>query len=79
MLFMLHFISFCFSLVKVVSGFAERSGKRPTRRQLKHAILRNFGGLENYDPVEEFQAVISELDKSNQVNERIINWAFLIN
>ena len=54
-----------YSLVKMVYGFAKRSGERPTWLQLEHAIRRNFGGLDNVEPVEVFSKHI--VDKNKQV------------
>jgi len=53
----------------MIYGFAERSHKKPTWHQLKHAILRNFGGLENIDPVAEFEATMHGIDKGSQVSD----------
>ena len=38
----------------MVYGFAKKSGSVPTWREMKHAILRNFGGLDGVEPVEDF-------------------------
>lgn len=35
--------------------FATKAGTTPSWRQLEHAIMRNFGGLESVNPVEVFQ------------------------
>ena len=43
------------SLMKMVYSFAEKSDKKPTWHELKHAILRNFGGLDKINPVEVFE------------------------
>lgn len=40
-----------YSLMKMVAHFARERGSLPTPRQFRHAILRNFGGLENIDVI----------------------------
>ena len=42
-------------------AFVSRSRSKPTWLQLKHSILRNFGGLENVDPVDIFYNKLSRL------------------
>ncbi|KAL5009497.1 hypothetical protein ScPMuIL_011802, partial [Solemya velum] len=54
-----------YSLVKMVYAFAEHSNSTPTWHQLKHAILRNFGGLEIVNPVEAFKKNLVIVDKDN--------------
>ncbi len=39
----------------MVYGFADRSGNDPTWKEMEHSILRNFGGLDNVEPVEVFR------------------------
>ena len=48
------------SLVKMLYWMCEKSGLPPTGPQLKHAICRNFGGMESdeLDTLEEFQRCI---------------------
>ena len=46
---------FCFSLVKMVYSFVERSGRPPTWFEMLHSIRRNFGGLDSVNPVVVFQ------------------------
>ena len=49
-------------------AFVSRSRRKPTWLQLKHSILRNFGGLENVDPVDIFYSKLSRLvNKHEQV------------
>ena len=49
-------------------AFVSRSRSKPTWLQLKHSILRNFGGLENVDPVDIFYSQLSLLvNKHEQV------------
>ena len=49
-----------FSLVKMLYWMCEKSGLPPTWAQLKHAICRNFGGMESdeLDTLEEFKQQI---------------------
>ena len=56
------------SLIKMVYGFAKKSGRLPTWHQLQHAILRNFGGLDDVNPVENFA---SELNAVIKMRERV--------
>ncbi|XP_064635715.1 E3 ubiquitin-protein ligase RNF213-like isoform X3 [Lineus longissimus] len=44
-----------YSLVKMVYAFAEKSGAALTWHQLEHAVRRNFGGIENVNPVKVFK------------------------
>ena len=46
--------------------FVSSSGKKPTWLQLKHSILRNFGGLENVNPVEVFYKKLSHIVDQNE-------------
>lgn len=46
---------YVYSLVKMVYGFVEKSKKKPTWHEMLHAIKRNFGGLDQVDPVESFR------------------------
>ena len=51
---------FSSSLVKMLYWMCEKSNLPPTGPQLKHAICRNFGGMESdeLDTLEEFQRYI---------------------
>lgn len=40
--------SLYFSLLKMLYGFISKSRRKPTWFQLKHCILRNFGGLSEH-------------------------------
>jgi len=51
----------------MVYRFAEKFGRKPTWHQLKHAILRNFGGLDRIDPVKIFEKGLIEVDKNTKV------------
>ncbi|XP_053396018.1 E3 ubiquitin-protein ligase rnf213-alpha-like [Mercenaria mercenaria] len=44
-----------YSLVKMVFRFVEKSRKKPTWHEMVHAIKRNFGGLDEVDPIETFR------------------------
>ncbi|XP_052087598.1 E3 ubiquitin-protein ligase rnf213-alpha-like isoform X5 [Mytilus californianus] len=48
-----------YSLIKMLYGFIWISKEKPTWFQLKHSILRNFGGLEMIDPVSIFLELLS--------------------
>ncbi|XP_060586365.1 E3 ubiquitin-protein ligase rnf213-alpha-like [Ruditapes philippinarum] len=56
-----------YSLVKMVYGFVEKSKQRPTWHEMLHAILRNFGGLDQVNPVRSFR---ENLSKVVQFDER---------
>ncbi|XP_052062678.1 E3 ubiquitin-protein ligase rnf213-alpha-like isoform X2 [Mytilus californianus] len=59
-----------YSLLKMLYGFLSRSRKKPSWLQLKHSILRNFGGLENVKPVDIFYDKLSHLvDKDEEPRE----------
>lgn len=52
-------------------GFVSRSKEKPTLFQLKHSVLRNFGGLEVVDPVAIFlNNLSSQIDGNEHVCER---------
>ena len=55
-----HFPYFPSSLVKMLYWMCENSNLPPTGPQLKHAICRNFGGMESdeLDTLEEFQRYV---------------------
>ena len=57
----------CTSLVKMVYGFASQAGDKPTWHEMKHAIMRNFGGLENINPTEVFTRHMDFVDKGAKV------------
>ncbi|XP_053396335.1 E3 ubiquitin-protein ligase rnf213-alpha-like isoform X2 [Mercenaria mercenaria] len=44
-----------YSLVKMVYSFVEKSKQKPTWHEMLHAIKRNFGGLDQVNPVESFR------------------------
>lgn len=50
----------------MLNGFVTASKKAPSWRQLKHCILRNFGGLENVQPVEIFYEKLSAVVSQNR-------------
>ena len=39
----------------------EQSGKPPTGAQLRHAIMRNFGGMQEFNPYLEFEERLSDI------------------
>ena len=39
--------------------FANKSGNTPTWREMMHAILRNFGGLDGVEPVDVFEKCLA--------------------
>jgi len=57
----------CCSLVKMVFGFASQSRSTPTWCELQHAILRNFGGLDDVEPVKVFAKHLRQIDKDAEV------------
>ncbi|XP_060597648.1 E3 ubiquitin-protein ligase rnf213-alpha-like, partial [Ruditapes philippinarum] len=50
-----------YSLVKMVYWFVEQSKQRPTWYEMLHAILRNFGGLDEVNPVKSFKENLSKV------------------
>ena len=59
------FFAFIFthSLIKMVTGFCRITGQPPTWYELQHAIKRNFGGLDEVDPVKVFERYLINIDK----------------
>ena len=51
----------------MVFGFASRSNSMPTWCELQHAILRNFGGLDDVKPVEVFAKHLRQIDRDAPV------------
>ena len=47
----------------MVYNFSKRSSKPPTWFELKHAILRNFGGLDNVEPLQVFEKHMIGIEK----------------
>lgn len=45
----------------MVYGFVERSKQKPTWHEIVHAIMRNFGGLDEVDAVESFRKNLATL------------------
>ena len=58
-----------FSLIKMVYAFAAKTEQKPTWLQLKHAVMRNFGGLENVDSVDIFRQCLK--DTTVVMDERV--------
>ncbi|CAG2186352.1 RNF213 [Mytilus edulis] len=54
-----RFLQVRVNLIKMLYGFIWISKEKPTWFQLKHSILRNFGGLEMIDPVSIFLELLS--------------------
>ena len=52
--------------MKMLYAFMVSSRKKLTWLQLKHSILRNFGGLKNVTPVEIFARHVSHLMDQNE-------------
>ena len=48
----------------MVYSFSKRSGKPPTWFELKHSILRNFGGLDGVDPMAVFERHLAGVEKN---------------
>jgi hypothetical protein len=57
----MQFLFNIYSLLKMLYAFVSRSRRKPTWLQLKHSILRNFGGLESVDPVDIFYSKLYRL------------------
>jgi len=72
-----HVSVVCFSLVKMVFGFASRSNSMPTWHELQHAILRNFGGLDDVKPVQVFAKHLRLIDEDAPVCSIIMMWPCL--
>ena len=56
-----------FILIKMLYWMCKKSGLPPNWPQLKHAICRNFGGMESdeLDTLEEFKQYIHLMDTPN--------------
>eukprot|EP00058_Branchiostoma_floridae_P013669 XP_002599157.1 hypothetical protein BRAFLDRAFT_68766 [Branchiostoma floridae] len=50
-----------YSLVKMVYGFCKTSERPPTKAQVVHAVLRNYGGRDDMDPLQKFGQVVGTL------------------
>ncbi|XP_046556283.1 E3 ubiquitin-protein ligase rnf213-alpha-like [Haliotis rubra] len=55
-----------YSLVKMVYAFADKHDRDICWHQLEHAIKRNFGGLDNLDPVVVFKDSITTVQKHEE-------------
>ncbi|XP_021363666.1 E3 ubiquitin-protein ligase rnf213-alpha-like isoform X2 [Mizuhopecten yessoensis] len=51
-----------YSLLKMVYAFADQKKEIPTWHQMQHAIMRNFGGMDDIDPVSVFEQVLTTVD-----------------
>lgn len=58
----------------MVYAFAAKRESSPTWPQLKHAIMRNFGGLENVRSVEIFQ---QSLKKTTMIMDETVQLTFI--
>ena len=47
----------------MVTSFCRQTNRPPTWYELRHAILRNFGGLHGVEPVRIFENFITNVDK----------------
>ncbi len=61
----------------MVSGFVEKSNAPPTWMEMKHAVLRNFGWLDNVQPLEIFENNIQCLDKNAPVSYSKVSVGFM--
>ena len=48
------------SLIKMLYCICKQSKQVPTWNELKYAILRNFGGRDDFDPTVEFHQILPE-------------------
>ena len=55
----------------MVNAFAKRSGCKPTWYELKHSILRNFGGLESVQPLAKFEPNVQDLVTDKEVRSKV--------
>ena len=51
----------------MVYGFASRSKDKPTWYELQHAILRNFGGLDDVKPIDVFMKHLRNINQNQPV------------
>ncbi|XP_067673877.1 E3 ubiquitin-protein ligase rnf213-alpha-like [Haliotis asinina] len=58
-----------YSLVKMVYAFADKHDRDICWHQLEHAVKRNFGGLDNLDPVVVFKDKITTVQKQEQKHD----------
>lgn len=61
----------------MVYAFAAKSGKKPTWFELKHAIMRNFGGLDNVDSVDIFRQCLKR--STVIMDEKVVYFHHLMN
>ena len=59
------------SLVKMIYGFAAKSRQPPNWSEMEHAIRRNFGGLDNVNPLQVFSSKIQNVEKFPEVSEKV--------
>ncbi|CAH1273731.1 RNF213 [Branchiostoma lanceolatum] len=58
-----------YSLVKMVYGFCKTSERPPTKAQVVHAVLRNYGGRDDMDPLEKFGQVLGTLPDDKHADD----------
>ncbi|XP_066291012.1 E3 ubiquitin-protein ligase RNF213-like isoform X3 [Branchiostoma lanceolatum] len=58
-----------YSLVKMVYGFCKTSERPPTKAQVVHAVLRNYGGRDDMDPLEKFGQVVGTLPDDKHADD----------
>ncbi|XP_060084373.1 E3 ubiquitin-protein ligase rnf213-alpha-like [Ylistrum balloti] len=51
-----------YSLLKMVYAFADKQKKKPSWHQMQHAIMRNFGGMDDINPVNVFAQVFTTVN-----------------
>jgi len=51
-------------------AFADKDKEKLTWKQLQHAILRNFGGMDDIDPVEFFTKKLVTVNICERVNNK---------
>ncbi|XP_078611724.1 E3 ubiquitin-protein ligase RNF213-like isoform X2 [Branchiostoma floridae x Branchiostoma japonicum] len=58
-----------YSLVKMVYGFCKTSERPPTKAQVVHAVLRNYGGRDDMDPLQKFGQVVGTLPDDKHADD----------
>lgn len=63
----------------MVYGFAAKTSQKPTWCQLKHSIMRNFGGLEEVKSVEIFHKhlIKTTVVIEEKVDQLIISYIYI--
>ena len=61
------------SLIKMLYWICENSHLPPTGPQLRHAIMRNFGGMQEFSPYEEFKIQFrTTLSRAEAVHTKVL-------